>query len=101
MEMIRIRAGESGAGLLKEFAVPVSKLKQRGLAEIRIYRHAALESDVSIHLYWETVDFKPNGSTVGLHLVRSLGDFGLIDHTTWIQETGANHASKDLNQDSL
>jgi hypothetical protein len=89
MEIIRIRAGVSCAEVSTEIMAWVSNLKQGGMTEARVYRHAFLESDLSIHLHWETAVVNSNGSTASLHLVRALGDFGLIDHTTWIPVTGA------------
>ena len=87
IEVIKIRAAGTDFKFLKEILLPVGKLTQIGLSETVIYRNAVLESDWAIHLYWETASPEPNGSVLGLHLSRLVNDFGLIDHSVWINET--------------
>lgn len=87
MEVIKVRTAGTDFRVLKEFLLSVCKLRQMGLSETRIYRHATLKSDWTIHLYWETEEPKPNGSGLALHLTQAAEDFGLIDHTVWRNET--------------
>jgi len=87
IEIIKIRTAGTNFRLLKELLIPVRKLSQIGLTETRIFHHAAMEQDWAIHLHWETAAPELNGSRLGLHLVRAVNDFGLIDHTVWINET--------------
>lgn len=62
--------------------------QEKGLKEIKIYRHATVDSDLSIHLYWESDEVEKHGSTLGLHLVSSLKEFGRINHSIWIKDGG-------------
>jgi hypothetical protein len=64
----------------------IDKFNQNGLVEINIYRHAALESDLSVLLHWESVRPEQNGSSLGLRLAQALKEFGLIDHSIWIEQ---------------
>ena len=88
IEVIKIRTAGTDLRLLKEFLSAICDLHQMGLSETSIYRHATVESDWTIHLYWETASPEPNGSILGLHLSQIGSDFGLIDHTVWINESG-------------
>jgi hypothetical protein len=53
--------------------------------EYENYRHAKLETDLSVHLCWKSDQPKQNRSHLGLHLARALKKFGLIDHSMWIE----------------
>jgi hypothetical protein len=53
---------------------------------MRTYCHAALETDLSLHLYWSSEMPEPNGSALGLCLAQALKEFGLIDHSVWVEE---------------
>jgi len=85
LEIIKLRSSRNNTGAFKEILASVDELSQSGLTEIRVYRHAVLESDLSLHLYWETKGPERDGSGLGLHLAQTLKDFGLLDHTIWIR----------------
>jgi hypothetical protein len=53
---------------------------------MKTYDHAALETDLSIHLHWESGRFEQNGSALGLRLVQALKEFGWVDHSVWIEK---------------
>ncbi len=84
VEIIKLRSAGNDPRGLNDLLLPMSDLRQSGL-EIGIYRHAALESDVSIHLYWDTEGPVRSGSELGLQLARTLEEFGLVDHSIWIK----------------
>ena len=87
LEVIKLRAAGNGEGLLDELFREMNNAGQdRGLVEIKTYRHAALETDLSVHLHWESDRAEPNGSPLGLSLARALKEFGLVDHSVWIEE---------------
>lgn len=56
------------------------------LVETKTFCHASLNSDLSIHLHWESERPEWNGSPLGLHLARALKEFGLIDHSVWVEK---------------
>lgn len=86
LEIIKLRSVGKVPELVKEFSLPMAKGGQSGLIETRTYRHAALERDWSLHLQWESERPDQNGSPLGLRLSQALKEFGLVDHSIWIEE---------------
>jgi len=86
LEVIKLRLAAGGESLLEEFLRPMAEPGQNGLVEMKTYRHAALENDFSLHLHWESENPEQNGSTLGLRLAQALKEFGLIDHSIWIED---------------
>jgi hypothetical protein len=57
------------------------------LLEITIYDHAVLETDLSIHIYWESekeIQFK---SPLAIRIYAALLGMGLLDYSIWIERT--------------
>jgi hypothetical protein len=86
LEVIKLRAAGKNPGSLEELLRSMSQIKQRGLVEMQTYRHAALENDLSVHLLWESEHPEKNGSIPGLRLADAFKEFGLIDHSIWIEK---------------
>jgi hypothetical protein len=86
LEVIKLRSAGKGSGSLEESLGSIYRLSQNGLVEIKTYRHAVLGSDWSIHLRWESERPEQNGSSLGLNLAQALKEFGLVDHSIWIEE---------------
>ena len=86
LEVIKLRSAGKDPGSLEELLRSMSQVKQSGLVEMQTYRHAALETDLSVHLLWESDFPEMNGSAPGLRLVQALKEFGLTDHSIWLKE---------------
>jgi hypothetical protein len=86
LEVIKLRSAGKDSGSLNELLLLMDKFSQRGLVETKIYRHAALETDLSVHLRWDSEWPERTGSSPGLHLAQALKEFGLVDHSIWIEE---------------
>jgi hypothetical protein len=86
LEVIKLRSAGKDCQLIDELLLSVNKFNQVGLVETKTFRNASLDSDLSIHLHWESERPEPNGSPVGLHLARTLNEFGLIDHSIWVEK---------------
>jgi len=87
LEIIKLRSAGMGEELLEEFLRSLVKPGQsEELVEIKTYRHAALGNDVSVHLHWESERPEQNGTDLGLRLAQTFKEFGLIDHSIWIEE---------------
>jgi hypothetical protein len=86
LEIIKLRSAGNNSGLLKELLLSIDKLSQSELVEMKPYHHAALETDLSVHLLWKSGKPEQNGSALGLRLAQALKEFGLIDHSVWIEE---------------
>jgi hypothetical protein len=55
------------------------------LFAIRGYHHSLLETDLSIHMYWESESVNHDKSPLGLRISSALKDFGLLNHSVWIE----------------
>jgi hypothetical protein len=86
VEVIKLRSAGKDSQLIEELLRSIEKFNQRGLVEMNTFHHAALESDWSIHLHWESERPEQHGSSLGLRLAQVLKEFGLVDHSVWIEE---------------
>ena len=55
------------------------------LVEIRAYRHSVVETDLSIHIYWESEPGSQNKSPLGLRFSSALRNLGLLNHSVWVE----------------
>lgn len=53
--------------------------------EIKMYRRALVDTDLSILLYHDTIKMEKNGSSLGLRITSALKDYGMVNHTTWLE----------------
>lgn len=60
------------------------------LKNIRFFRHPLMESDMAVHLYWDTSKSEPAGSDFGQELIQLLKEYGLVNHSVWIEDTAGN-----------
>ncbi len=58
------------------------------LLEIRVYHHSVVETDISIHIYWQSELGMQDKSPLGLRFSSALRSLGLLNHSVWV-ETGA------------
>jgi hypothetical protein len=86
VEIIKLRCAGKTPEPLKAFLYAVGKNGHYEPKEIRVYRHAAWDTDWSLHLYWESEQPGKDGSALGLRLSKALEEFGLIDHSIWVEE---------------
>ncbi len=86
LEVIKLRSAGKDSPLLEELLLSIDKFNPRGLVEMKTFHHSALESDWSIHLHWESERPQQNGSSLGLRLAQAFKEFGLVDHSVWIEE---------------
>lgn len=66
------------------------------LEEIRAYHHFVVETDLSIHIYWESEKESQQKSPLGLRLSSALKPLGLLNHSVWV-ETASWNSPKDAN----
>lgn len=54
--------------------------------QIKVYHHAFVETDISIHLFYksgaESIVFSPIGSQLAI----ALKDFGLVNYNIWLRQ---------------
>ena len=87
LEIIEIRAMGSNREILKSQLQDLidDMNKEADLRAVKIYRHAILETDFSIHLFHDSEKPETGCSTICSRLVSSLKDFGFVNHTVWIE----------------
>ena len=62
-------------------------LRDESKVKVRLYRHAMLESDISVCLKWESDTVGVRGSKHGIILAEFLRDLGMVNHSVWIEES--------------
>ena len=62
---------------------PAGKLEQ-----IIVYKRYAMDTDLSMHLHWNSNRVEPAGSKLALHLMQLLKEYGLVNHSIWREEEG-------------
>ena len=87
IEIIELRSLKNETDKIKqELRGPFSETdKKNGLKEIRLYYHMLVETDLSIHFYWEHKENKPGKSSLGLRLASAIGELGRVNHSIWIE----------------
>ncbi len=57
-------------------------------SEIRIYHNSTVETDLSIHIHWESKAQPPRESPLGQQISYAMKGLGLLNHSIWV-EAGA------------
>ena len=57
--------------------------KEGSCREIKMFRRALVDTDVSLLLDHDTSMVEKNGSSLGLRIASALKDFGMVNHTVW------------------
>ena len=55
------------------------------LVEIRTYHHSVVETDLSIHIHWESKPGSQHKSPLGLKFSYALRNLGLLNHSVWVE----------------
>lgn len=86
MENIKVRAAvrlEEKA--TAEFISLVKDIESPGLDCIRVYLNIAFKGDISVQLHWDSEQPEYQGSFLGLKLEQAMKEFGLVDHSVWLE----------------
>lgn len=85
LEIIKIRSPRDVQGVVKNVIRTVkSDPTMRATREMRVFTNGA--GDIAIHLAWRPDGIAPCGSLIGFQLAVVLSEYGLINHTMWIEE---------------
>ena len=92
VEIITLRSlAKVDTQLLDELLRQVVKSKTVGHpVEIRMYQHSILETDLSIHIYWETKSQQQRESPLGQQFSYALKGLGLLNHSVWVETAAGN-----------
>ncbi len=88
VEIITLRSsGKVQESLISELTKPGAKGDEsNGLIAMKVYRNAWISTDLSIHLRWRSEKADPRESPMGLRLSETLREFGLVNHSLWVEE---------------
>ena len=88
LEIIELRSvGSNRKFLERELKSIVDELnKETEQRAIKVYSRVAVDSDFSIHLLHDSKEADINGSPLGLQLVSALKEYGLINHSIWVEK---------------
>ncbi len=59
--------------------------KPKRLVEIKIYHHSVVETDLSIHILWESENEIQDKTPLGLRFSSALKPLGLLNHSVWVE----------------
>lgn len=87
IEIITLRSLEkANRHLVDELLGQVCQQKKTGLdASIKVYHHPTVETDLSIHIHWESTVQQPGKSSLGEHLSYALKELGLLHYSIWVE----------------
>ncbi len=87
IEIITIRSVvKTNRQLIDELLRQLIQQKESGLASsIRVYHSPTVETDLSIHILWETEAQHPDKSPLGQQLSYALKELGLLSYSVWVQ----------------
>ena len=87
IEVIQLRSVDSNrerlqSKLQKLMNEPGNETKKMA---IKSYSRAMIDTDFSINISHDSKKVENGGSRLGLHLVAALKEFGLVNHSIWIE----------------
>jgi hypothetical protein len=87
LEIIELRSVESNRELLES---QLQKLmnevdKETKKQAIKSYSRVMIDTDFSVHLFHDSKKVENSGSRLGLRLASALKEFGLVNHSIWIE----------------
>lgn len=87
LEMIELRSVENHRELLESQLQQLMHdvNREADAKDIKAYHRIMLDTDVSIHLVHESPHAEQNGSSLGVRLASSLREFGLVNHSVWVE----------------
>jgi len=87
VEIIRLRSqGDIQDSVIDELLRSVANGDQGdGLISMKVYRNAWVNADVSVHLHWKSSSVEPSESALGVRLAELFKEFGLINHSAWVE----------------
>jgi hypothetical protein len=86
LEIIKIRISANDHKLLKShFKQLVKEVNKEKEQKLILYRQLDLNTDVSIHIFHDSIKAEKSGSDLGIRIASALKEFGLVNHNVWIE----------------
>ncbi len=97
LEIIKLRtAGLNVEKRVWEFiGLLTDNTQEPNLSAIQVYSHATLNTDLSIHIHWDTRHAARQKTLLGSCLANKLEEFGMIHHTIWITQISSDTEKKE------
>ena len=88
IEIINLRsAGAPRESIEQKVPRSVAEVDRgKNLVSIQVYRHATLDTDLGVHLLFDSPRLEARPSALGQRLVSLLKEFGLVNHSLWVEE---------------
>jgi hypothetical protein len=68
------------------------------LLEINIYHHSVVETDLSIHIHWESRKASRDKSPFGLRFSSALKPLGLLNYSVWVETAAREFVAAPYDQ---
>jgi hypothetical protein len=90
LEIIELRSISSNHEMLESLLQSLIKdvEKETKKQPIKAYSQIMINTDFRIHLFHDSKKMENSGSPLGLSLASALKDFGLVNHSVWIEMHG-------------
>ena len=87
LEIIELRSVNRNRDLLKsQLRNLINEAEQEAKKQaIKVYSRVMVDTDFSIHLFHDSEKVENSGSPLGLRLSSALKEFGLVNHSVWIE----------------
>ena len=99
VEIITLRSpAHIDTGFMEELLKEVDESDtSKHLVEIKMYLHSVVETDLSIHIYWNSEPGSQQKTPLGLKLSYALKNLGLLNHSVWVETAALTaHGSEVL-----
>jgi hypothetical protein len=90
LEIIELRSAGGNSKLLEsQMQKLVNDVNERiENYAVRAFCRLMIDTDFSIHLFHDSKKVEKSGSPLGLRLASALKEFGLVNHSIWIEMNG-------------
>jgi hypothetical protein len=87
LEIIELRSVGSNRGLLEsQLQKLINEVDREAKKQaIKAYTRVMIDTDFSIHLFHDSKKAENSGSPLGLRLASALKEFGLVNHSIWVE----------------
>lgn len=86
-EIISVRLA-SGKALDEAIMFCRETLKAIDPGQFELYRDTGHCMDLSVHIYWNSLESGQDASPLGRMLTKGLSEYGLVNHCMWMAESG-------------
>lgn len=89
IEIITLRSATANLQALDtEFLLSIIDNNQTELLKsFRIYRRHKMETDLTVHLFWDSEKVEKKGNTLVQHLIQFMKQYGLVNHSVWVEQS--------------